>query len=360
MPQTHPTPMPLSFKPDYLDALRRWEAFYAGDILDRPIVTVHARRNGHVDPPPVNYRRRVFEDIDSVIDGILDHGQATYYAGEAIPAANLSFGPDEVACFCGLELGWSDDSGDTNWSRPGVEDWEKSLPLRLDPNNPLWKRMLEFYRRAAQRLEGKMLLCPLDLHTNMDLLMAFRGSERLCIDLVDCPEFIDRAMSDARMIFPQVWNATAEAGKMAQRGYCHLAYSMEGAAVLQCDFSCMMSPGMFRRWVLPALEEEASIVKHVIYHWDGKGALTHTDDLIASRGLQTLAFVPGAGGGSHMDYIDLYKHIQAGGKCVQLWDTPEQLRLLHRHLRPEKAVYCTWTDTQQQADELLEWFAKNT
>ena len=353
-------PMPLSFKPGYLDALRRWEAYYAGEIIDRPLVNITARKPGYAQVPGTNYRQRVFDDIDTLIDNMLAGAEATYYAGESIPSGWLSFGPDEIAYFCGAELGWNDKSGDTNWSKPFVDDWAEAFPLRLREDNPLWRRMLDFYRRAAVRTEGKMLLCPLDLHTNMDLLMAFRGSERLCLDLIDQPQVIDRAMADARAIFRQVWDATAKAGRMDERGYCHLAYSMEGAAVLQCDFCCMMGPAMFRRWVLPALEEEAEIVKHVVFHWDGKGALTHTDDLVASRGLHTLAFQPGDGGGSHLDYIDLFQRIQAGGKSVQVWGNIDQIKELHRHLRPEKTLYCTWANTPQEADQLLEWFVKNT
>ena len=64
--------------------------------------------------------------------------------------------------------------------------------------------MLEFYHRAADRMAGKMLLSSLDLHTNMDLLAAIRGRQRLCMDLVDQPEMVDRAMDDSRAIFREM------------------------------------------------------------------------------------------------------------------------------------------------------------
>jgi 5-methyltetrahydrofolate--homocysteine methyltransferase len=147
---------------------------------------------------------------------------------------------------------------------------------------------------------------------------------------------------------------------MDELGYCHGIYSVEGAAYLQCDFSCMMSPTMFRRWVLPALEEEAGIVKHVVYHWDGPGALVHADDLIASRGLHALSYVPGAGRGGHIDYLDLFKRIQKGGKAVQFSGSVEQVKLAHRQLRPEKVFYTTATKTQAEAEQLLDWFVRNT
>jgi len=350
----------LAFKPDLEEAAKRWEAYYAGEIIDRPVVCVTAPRDGCTPGPALTYRERAFGDIDELITRTLASAEATFWGGEAIPAFMPSFGPDEVAVFCGATLHWAEDSGDTNWSEPCIEDWEQALPLRLHDEHPLWQRMLEYYRRAAERMAGKMLLSPPDLHTNMDLLAALRGPQRLCLDLLERPEVIDRAMADARAIFPVLWEAVSRAGRMREHGYCHVFYSMEGAAILQCDFSCMISPAMFRRWVLPALEEEAEIVKHAIYHWDGPGALVHMNDLLASKGLHTLSYVPGAGRGDPVNYIELYQRIQAGGKAVQVWGTPEECKVMHRELRPEKTLYCTSTRTQAEAEQLLEWFVQNT
>ncbi len=262
-------PAPLEYKPDLEEAARRWEAYWAGEIVDRPVVCVTSYWPDRKGRPGSSYRDRVYGDMDQVIETALLNAWATYHAGESIPGTSLSFGPDEVAVFCGAELEFAEGSPDTNWSRPFVEDWNAALPLRMNEDHPLWRRMLEFYRRAVRKTAGKMLLGPIDLHTNMDILAPIRNPERLCMDLLDCPDLIDRAMADARAIFPIVWYGVAQAAEMDRYGYSYGGYSMEGSATLQCDFSCMMSPDMFRRWVMPALEEEAAIVKHACYHWDG-------------------------------------------------------------------------------------------
>lgn len=354
------TPAPLAFKPDMEDAARRWEAFYAGDLIDRPVVCVTAPKPGGQPVEAPSYRDKVFGDIDEIITRVLAAAEATYYGGEAIPAFCPSFGPDEIAVFCGATFHWSEDSGNTNWSAPIVEDWREALPLRIQQDHPLWQRMLAFYRRAAERMAGKMLLSSLDLHSNMDLLAALRGPQRLCLDTLDQPEMLDEAMQSARAVFPPLWEAISRAGQMNERGYCHGFYALDGAAILQCDFSCMIGPEMFRRWVLPALEEEAAIVRHALYHWDGPDALKHMDDLLHSRGLFALSYVPGDGRGSHKDYIDLFQRVQAGGKAVQVWGTPEEIKAIHRHLRPEKVFYCTSTASPDEADALLEWFVQHT
>jgi hypothetical protein len=357
---------PLEFKPDLEESARRWDAYIAGELIDRPVVCVNAYYPDRQGRAGHNYHDLVYGDMDYVIETALLNAWATWHGGESTPAACFSFGPDEIAVYCGAELEFAPDSGNTNWSHPFVENWAEALPLRFNEQHPLWQRQLEFYRRAAVKTAGKMLLSPIDLHTNMDILAPIRGSQRLCMDLLDTPELIDRAMADARAIFPKVWYGVAEAARMAERGYSGGAiYSMEGSATLSCDFCCMVSPAMFRRWILPALEEEAAIVKHAFYHWDGPGALKHIDALCESKALHTLGYVPTVSPETenrmmHIRCLDLFKECQRRGKAMQFIGTPEECKLAHRELDPRKVMYCTWTETPEAGEELLKWFVKHT
>lgn len=359
-----PKPAPLAFKPDLADAARRWDAYYAGDLIDRPLVQVTAPRPGARTVPGASYHDKIYGDLDKIIDGILINAEAVYYGGESIPAYWMSFGADEVGAFCGGgELHFNESSPDTNWSTPFVDDWDKHLPLHLDEGNRLWLRMQEFYRKTVARTAGKMLLCHLDMHTNMDLLSAVRGPENLCMDCIEQPEAIDRAMTSAREVFKAIWRRISEIGRMDELGYVNGVYSMEGAAIVSCDFCCMISPEMFRRWVLPAYEEEAAIAKHVFHHWDGPGALKHAEDIVTSKGLHTLGYVPTVGFGQrlrHIECLDMLKDWQRRGKAVQACGTPEECKAMHKELLPNKVMYCTNTQTPQEAQELLEWFVKNT
>ena len=342
----------LLFKDDDQEARRRWDAFWAGDLIDRPIVCVTAPKlpAPNVEPYPDNYYTRIYDDLEKLAAGVLNNHARFYYGGEAIPSAFMSFGCDEIAAFCGGELRFHPDSVETNWSVPFVSQWENELPLKIEANNPLWQRMLRYCQIMAKTCKGKIELNPIDLHTNMDLLLAVRGGQELCIDLVDRPEMIDRAMDSARQIFAQVWRETRLAAELP----------MQSGATLQCDFSCMISTEMFRRWALPALEEEAEMVGHVKYHWDGPGALTHTDDLIRSKGLYLLSYVVGAGNGSHADFVELFQKIQSGGKAVEVHGDIDMIKWMHPQLDPRLVTYNTWAPDQQACDELLRWFVQHT
>jgi len=342
----------LELKPNYQDTIKRYEAFWNGDIIDRPIVRVRApnpsfKGEKYLD----NYYTRLNNPLEKIVEGLMHNASAALYLGEAVPCPYLSFGCDEVTAFCGGSLEFTEGDHDTCWSAPYVEKWEDVMPIAIDPNNALWLRMQALMDMCAESMAGKMLFNPLDLHTNADLLLAMRGGEGLCLDLIDCPEVIDAAMEQTMAVFDELYN----------RAY--KPYNIPGifGITLQCDFSCMVSTAMFRRFILPYLEREAEYFRRrVYYHWDGLTALTHTNDIVNSKGLYVVAFVPGAGHGPHIDYYELYQKIQRGGKAVAVGGTVDEVKFLHKRLKPELTTYDVYVKTEKEAEDILKWFKANT
>jgi hypothetical protein len=343
----------LELKPDYQDALRRYEAFWNGDLIDRPLIRITAPKSGAAKGDFVNnYYTRANSDADTAARGLAEGASKYVYLGEAIPRPFLSFGCDEIAVFCGgRELRFNEGVYDTCWSSPSVEDWRDALPIVLREDNSLWQRMKALMDRSSELMSGKMLFEPLDLHTNMDLLLALRGSEQLCMDLMDSPEIIDQAMEQTMGVFDALY----------ERAYG--AYNLPGllGATLQCDFSCMIGTEAFRRFALPFLEREAEYFGgRVFYHWDGVGALTHAEDLIASKGLYVMGFLPGAGHGEFRDFLELYEKIQKGKKAVWVSVDAEEAKFFHGKLRPERMMYDIHVPTEEEGRAVLDWFTRNT
>jgi len=147
---------------------------------------------------------------------------------------------------------------------------------------------------------------------------------------------------------------------MDEFGYvAYCAYAPDGVCVLACDFSALIGPEMFRRWVKPALEEESSLVRHAIYHWDGPRALVHFDEVMSIDGIHTIAFVPDPGE-SHLEYIDLFRRIQNAGKGVQVSGTIAELQRMHRELKPEKTLYTPYVANKTELNRFIDWLRKNT
>ena len=342
----------LELKPDYQDTVRRYEAFWNRDIIDRPIVRVHVP-NKDYDMPSVkdNYYERIHTDIDQIVSGIRSNANSMVYLGEALPQPSLSFGCDEMAAICGGDLYFLGDNHDTCWATHFVDDWETVFPIKIKEDHPLWLRRLELLEKCAEAFCGKMLFAPIDLVSNMDMLAGMRGSQGLCTDLIDCPHLIDKALEQVMDVFASVCeHAFKKYNLPGPNGVDHL----------QCDFSYMISTEMFQRTALPCLEQEADFFDgRVFYHWDGPGALKHTDALIASK-LHVFGYVPGAGNGGHRDYLDIYQKLQNAGKAVWVGGDAEDVKFLHKHLKPHLTIYDTYLDTKEEAEELLEWFVKNT
>ncbi len=333
--------MELLYKPDFEEARKHWEAFWNREIIDRPCLAVTAPKEGHEIPPAPPYMDGWDGDFAEAVARWEARAEHTYFAADAIPFFEPSFGPDQFGAFLGADLDRSTESySRTSWAVPYVENWEESLPIQLDPDNAWWTKMLELMRVAGEASEGKFLVGMLDMHSNLDALASIREPEDLCMDLVDCPDLVHRAMADVRALYSEIHDALREAGNMAERGSIGWIsfYSPGRFAVMQCDFAIMVSPEMFDAFILPALEEEAAFLDHSIYHYDGEGALRHLDSVLAIENLDGIQWVPGAGQPAPVEWPGVYRKIRDAGKLIQLWGGLEELNRMVEHLGSSEGI----------------------
>lgn len=355
--------MELDYKPDFEEARRRWDAFWEGEIIGRPCLHIVVPKDGREAPPWPPRLAGLKLGFRKAIEMYEAYASARTFMAEAIPYFVPTFGPDQFASFLGAKLNLSEESADTTWVDPFVEDWEAAMPLAISEENESWRRMQEYVEIAAEISEGRYLVSQLDLHSNMDALSAIRGPERLCMDLLDQPDVIDRAMAEVRPYHGRVYDRVYEKGRMQERGTIGGVplYSRGEYAVIQCDFICMICPDMARRFVIPAVAEEAAHGDCCVFHYDGPAALVHFDDICGIGDIAVVQYVPGAGGGGHIDCLDLLKRFQAAGKGLQVNGAAEQVKAMHRELKPEKVLYIvTDVPTEAAGAELIRWFERNT
>jgi len=355
--------MQLEFKPDFEQARQRWDAFWRGEVIDRPCLNIVAPKEGVEPSPRPGQLAGLQMGYREAAEAFEAYAATQVFMAEAIPHFRPGFGPDQFAGFLGAELEFSRDSGDTNWPIPFVENWEDCMPLEIKEDNPTWLAVQEFHRIAYEVSQGKFLISQMDIHSNMDALLAIRGSERLCMDLIERPEMIDRAMRQVRPFFAYAYDRIFELGHMDEWGSLGWTpfYSRGKFATTQCDFICMISPEMGRRFAIPALVEEAAHLDNCVYHFDGPEALPHLDSICGIEDIDVIQWVQGAGNGSHVDWIDLLQDIQSRGKGLQVNGTPDQVKVLHRELRPEKVLYIVGgVKSEKEGADLIRWFERNT
>ena len=354
-------PFALSLKPDAADAQQRLRAFWASALLDRPCVSIRAPRAG-VTPPWRSLICRGDFDFARTIAEFEEWAAAMSFGGEAMPALMPNWGPDQWAGFLGAALTLVPEQ-DTSWATPLVADWDAPPALHIDPQNRWWQAAQGLTQAAAAAGAGRFLVSTIDTHSNLDCLAALRGPERLCLDLWERPDAVQRALEQIDTLYEPVYTVLYQLGRMPDYGTTSWLdmWSPQRTQAVQCDFCCMISPEHFRRFALPYLEREVARLEHAVYHMDGPGQLRHLEDLLGLDGVHTIQWVPGAGQPTAPAWVPMLQRIQQAGKSVQVLVTVDEVKQLHPQLAPEKTFY--WVldcPSENAARELLEWLVKHT
>jgi len=82
----------------------------------------------------------------------------------------------------------------------------------------------------------------------------------------------------------------------------------------------MISPGMFKEFVLPPLQRQCAWLDHSMFHLDGPNCICHLDHLLTIEELDAVQWTPGAEqpGVGDPKWYDLYARVLEGGKSLQL------------------------------------------
>ena len=299
-----------------------WSAWWAGE-LDRPMVVIEnhlpfERLNPY--PPPFAGRAGHFP-LDAPVDQVLDYYQMdlenTRYYGDAYPKWWPDFGPGIAAGFMGAKVNLA---SETIWFEPGQEERIENLSLAVDASNPWWRRMQTLTRAAVERWGDQVCIGFTDLGGNLDILASFRTTQQLLFDLYDAPDEISRLSTEITRGWLHYYDELAKLIEPPGLGTAPWAYiwSPQRTYMLQCDFSYMISPRMFERFVMPDLAACCQSLDHSFYHMDGKGQIPHLDLLLSLPELDGIQWVPGDGNPPPENWLPLLKRIRDGGKLCQI------------------------------------------
>jgi hypothetical protein len=154
------------------------------------------------------------------------------------------------------------------------------------------------------------------------------------MDLVKSPQEIDRLVGETTRLWLACYDRlfaviASVGGGVSCWGPC---WSNGRGYMLQSDFSYMISPKMFERFVLPDLEACCAVMDYAFYHLDGKGQLVHVDTLLSITRLRGIQWVPGYGKPPCEEWLALLKKIRAAGKLCQVTVSPEGALTIIREL----------------------------
>lgn len=348
----------ICYKPDWPEAQRRLTALWNHERLDRPCIAVKAPRPcEHPMPilPPADDEAR-WLDPDFVVPCALNTLNSTWWGGETLPGVLTMAG--WVNCLGGTPRF----SPTTIWFETQTVDFSQPSPFRHDPDNP-WTRKYANLLQAMCRAAGRddfYVGAAGGLPAN-DLLSMLMGTEEFLFALVDEPEWMaDAIMAGARdriAVSKSMRKLVRDSGHELTNGKVGWMpfWAPEPFATMQSDVSCMLSPEMFDRFVLPELELNAEAHGAIWYHLDGGDARQHLPRLLSLPFLKVLQYTPAPNeppnGPGH---LEMYRQVQAAGKIVHIELPAQNIEPLLRELDPALLMLDTWAPSPAEGERLLE------
>ncbi len=316
--------MPIDFTPERWQKVKEtYRQWWAGE-LDRPIIpaVIPGRDPGRPAPAAPLLSQATCTDFswspEALVDRI-DYEFSRYtFLGDAYPWFNMDcFGPGVVAAMLGARL---DNSSGRVWFWPPADCPIHDIHLEFDPENPWLKRIKDICAAAMERWQGQVLVGMTDLGGNLDIPATFRTTEKLLLDLIDHPEEVKRLTWEAHECWHKAYQAINAALQPVNPGYSDWSgiYSDQPYYILQSDFSYMISPRMFGRFVLPELQATCKRLPRTFYHLDGVGQIPHLDQLLSIPELDGVQWIHGDGKPDCAHWPEIYQKIHAAGKKIQL------------------------------------------
>jgi len=351
----------LESKKDLAQCMERVEAWFAGELLDRPPVRF-TRHNAEFETGGEQLegealRARWF-DVDYHLKSFVDSMRGKRFNGETFPVFWPNLGPDVYAAFYGCPLTYGDL---TSWAQHCVKSKEDMAKLRYDPDNQYMRGIEAFTRRALELAPGRFIVGYTDLHPGIDTAVAWRGQEEFCLDLYDDPDFakalIKLASTDFESIYDRFHGPLRAAG---QPSVTWMGIPAAGKMhVPSCDFASMLSPEHFDEFVYPELERECRMMSHNVFHIDGKGVARHIDRLLELPGVQGYQWVQGVGEDEAiMQWIPLIRKIQDMGKGVVVDLKPNELGAFMEVVGPRGIYLCIGSSSEEEELAILEKLTK--
>lgn len=259
-----------------------------------------------------------YQNPQRIVDRYRYFCQTHAFLGESFPNLNIDFGPGSLASYLGSEIGFKED---TVWFNKCLDGWDGVPKLTFDPENKWFKKHLQL-AKDCQALAGDDFYVDMpDFMENIDVLASLRGAQDILFDLLDEPEMIGERIQEVTDIYYEYYDRFYDVIKDEEGGNAYTVFQIWGpgrTVKLQCDFSAMMSPEDFRKYIQPSLRSQSENVDYVLYHLDGPAAIKHMDALMEIEGIDALQWTSGDAGpdGTLPDWDVIYDKAIAAGKSI--------------------------------------------
>ncbi len=218
--------------------------------------------------------------------------------------------------------------------------WEQLAKIRLDQENPWFRKYVEFTETLVKRSNGRFPVSHGTLIGPTDLLATFRGHKQSLLDLIDEPERARDALWRFANAFQEITEEIWKRIPLYLEGYFDAQYQLwtRGPIIrMQEDASAVYSPDLYLHFVQPIDRHLARqfIRSFMHLHSTSMFLLDLILEIEEIRCLQ-VNYEVGSGGPDIRGMIPYFKKIQSANRALIIRGsfTPGEMRGLMEALDP--------------------------
>ena len=311
----------MTFKDDWDETKQRFEGWWKGEAIGRPLMHVVGRKERPGEPledlPP---KQKEF-DAGRIVADFKNYFKSHVFLDAAFPSVSADLGPGSMALYLGCEPEFMND---TVWFKECAQNgWDAYGPLVYDGNNRWWVKHLEMIAEVRELAGRDFLINIPDIMENLDILASMRGALNLCYDLIDDAEAIHGMLGKMESLYYKYYDAMYGVVKGEDGSSSYTAFRIWGpgkTVKLQCDYSSVMSPGQFAEFAAPYIERIARGMDRSLYHLDGEDAVKHLDAVLKIGAIDAVQWEPGDFNPDAGDerWYGIYDKVRSSGKGLWL------------------------------------------
>lgn len=304
--------------PLHASAYARHAAWWEGRLPGRALIMVAATNADYPRPPYAGDLDPKLSELDPAYHAWRAEVDLAgrHWLGDQVPrsypvvASNLYL----QAGVCGWD--WRFHNG-TAWIETDLTALQRPAPdFRSD--HPLILAMEANLRAVAAVVRGRGFVSAPPMLDGFTMLAQLLGGEAFSDALLEDGERVTAWLADWTRL------AVAMQGHFATvAATCGLALGSSWLPVcapgrfetVQCDAGVLVSPAMYRRFVLPGLRTQLAGLDHALYHLDGVEQVRFLDLLATLPGIDGIQWNPQPGQGHINDprWIEVFRSIRARG-----------------------------------------------
>jgi hypothetical protein len=331
---------------DWDRVIQDWTRFWNND-LSRPMVWIQIWDPSQEPIPDRKHFTAQYSHLltpAEIIERETRHLACFDFVGDAFPKFFTNFGAGSASVYFGAKPRIEPD---TVWFDP-INLELKDIKLVINRSGEWYQRIHAIIDTALARWQGKIQVSNTDIGGNLDILASLRGTEKLLLDCAEQPELVEHLCKQITAYWLQIYQEEADKILKVCRGTSPWApvFSQGYTYMLQSDFSYMISPQMFERFVMPDLTTCCGYLDDPFYHLDGKGQLHHLDLLLALNKLKGIQWGPGAGQPEPEEWPEVIRKIRNADKLCWVGVSPEGALRIKNEFGGKGFIFSVYSETK--------------